>query len=66
MRLVSVCGHFNDEGRIGEIEEFFREHPAPCRGADDPAVHREGAAEQPLVRTGTGGRWRTGSEAEEP
>ena len=30
MRLVSICGHFNDEARIGEVEEFFREHPAPA------------------------------------
>ncbi len=30
MRLVSICGHFNDEARVEEIEEFFREHPAPA------------------------------------
>ena len=30
MRLVSICGHFNDESRIEEVEEFFRGHPAPA------------------------------------
>ena len=30
MRLVSVCGHFNDEAKIEEIETFFRENPAPA------------------------------------
>ncbi len=30
MRLVSICGHFNDETRIEEVEAFFRDHPAPA------------------------------------
>ncbi len=30
MRLVSVCGNFTDSAKIPEVEEFFREHPAPA------------------------------------
>ena len=30
MRLVSVCGNFTDAAKIGEVEAFFAEHPAPA------------------------------------
>ena len=30
MRLVSVCGNFTEAAKIGEIEAFFQEHPAPA------------------------------------
>jgi puromycin-sensitive aminopeptidase len=29
MRLVGITGGFTDEARAKEVEEFFREHPAP-------------------------------------
>ena len=30
MRLVSICGNFNDEEKLAEVENFFQEHPAPA------------------------------------
>ena len=30
MRLVSICSNFVDAAKIAEVEDFFREHPAPA------------------------------------
>ena len=30
MRLVSICGNFNDAQRLADVESFFQEHPAPA------------------------------------
>ena len=30
MRLVSICGNFNDAQRLDDVESFFQEHPAPA------------------------------------
>lgn len=30
MRLVSICSNFVDAAKPGEVEAFFREHPAPA------------------------------------
>jgi puromycin-sensitive aminopeptidase len=30
MRLVSICGNFNDAQRLADVESFFQTHPAPA------------------------------------
>ncbi len=30
MRLVSVCGNFSDAEHMNDVEEFFKDHPAPA------------------------------------
>ena len=30
MRLVSVCGHFTDAQHLEDVENFFKDHPAPA------------------------------------